>query len=205
MSGGVDRIPGDDTVELELTAAEQLELARAHAAALGPPKMSPDKPGYDTFVYARTRRVDLVGTITFAALVCGATAAMGWHALIREPVAREAATTAGTAFVTRPAPIVRAQPRPAVVQVVNPFDATEVFELPAQTSEAEAREAIADLLLQRARERRQQGFELHRASSHQPHRAAPVKPSDVFVTKLLSSVNRFDDTANLRGGSGADE
>jgi hypothetical protein len=202
MSGGADRIPGEDTVELELTAAEQLELARAHAAALGSPKTSPDKPGYDTFIYARTRRVDVAGTITFAALVCGATAAMGWHALLREPVAREAAATA---FVTRPAPIVRAQPRPAVVQVVNPFDATEVFELPAQTSEAEAREAIADLLLQRARERRQQGFELHRASSHQPHPAAPVKPSDVFVTKLLSSVNRFDDTANLRGGSGADE
>lgn len=202
MTGGADRIPGEDTVELELTAAEQLELARAHAAALGPPSVSPDKPGYDTFVFARTRRVDVVGTVTFAALVCGATAAMGWHALIREPAARAAVITASA---TRPAPTVRAQPRPAVMRVVNPFDATEVFELPAQMSEADATDAIAELLLQRARERRQQGFELPRASSHHRHPAVPVKPADVFVTKLLSPENRIGDTANPRGGSGAVE
>ena len=35
----------------------------------------------------------------------------------------------------------------------NPFDATEVFEFPPGTSQAEARDAVADLLLKRARER----------------------------------------------------
>jgi hypothetical protein len=35
----------------------------------------------------------------------------------------------------------------------NPFDASEVFEFPPGTSQAEAREAVADLLLKRARER----------------------------------------------------
>jgi hypothetical protein len=37
----------------------------------------------------------------------------------------------------------------------NPFDATEVFEFPPGTSKAEARAAVADLLLQRATERRE--------------------------------------------------
>lgn len=40
------------------------------------------------------------------------------------------------------------------VRVRNPFDASEVFEFPPGTSEADAREAVADFLLQRATERR---------------------------------------------------
>lgn len=35
----------------------------------------------------------------------------------------------------------------------NPFDANEVFEFPAGTSEAEAREAVAEILMERAMER----------------------------------------------------
>jgi hypothetical protein len=43
-----------------------------------------------------------------------------------------------------------------MVQVRNPFDATEVFEFPAGTSEAESHEKVAALLLKRANERRAQ-------------------------------------------------
>lgn len=39
------------------------------------------------------------------------------------------------------------------VRFVNPFDKTEVFEFPHGTSKTEAREAVASLLMQRARER----------------------------------------------------
>lgn len=46
------------------------------------------------------------------------------------------------------------------VQFTNPFDPSEVFEFPAGTSHAEARDAVADLLLKRATERR----ELHARS-----------------------------------------
>lgn len=43
---------------------------------------------------------------------------------------------------------------PAVpVRVANPFDASEVFEFPQGTPTAEARAAMAEILLQRARER----------------------------------------------------
>jgi hypothetical protein len=44
---------------------------------------------------------------------------------------------------------------PAPVRFRNPFDATEVFEFPAGTSDADARDAVAALLLKRAQERQQ--------------------------------------------------
>jgi hypothetical protein len=66
-----------------------------------------------------------------------------------------------------PAPVTVAQPPPAPaplpapelstppepVQFVNPFDRKEVFEFPAGTSKAEARDAVAELLYERAQER----------------------------------------------------
>ena len=42
------------------------------------------------------------------------------------------------------------------LRMTNPFDRTEVFEFPPGTSKAEARESIANVLLERARERRPQ-------------------------------------------------
>jgi hypothetical protein len=39
------------------------------------------------------------------------------------------------------------------VRFPNPFDASEVFEFPAGTSEADAHDAVAKLLLKRARDR----------------------------------------------------
>lgn len=42
---------------------------------------------------------------------------------------------------------------PEPVRIANPFDASEVFEFPAGTTPADARAAVADTLLQRARER----------------------------------------------------
>jgi hypothetical protein len=43
------------------------------------------------------------------------------------------------------------------VRVRNPFDAQEVFEFPAGTTKAEARQKVTQLLLQRAVDRRGQG------------------------------------------------
>jgi len=53
------------------------------------------------------------------------------------------------------------------VRMANPFDSSEVFEFPPGTSRAEARESVANLLLQRARERRPQwGATKRRARQH---------------------------------------
>jgi hypothetical protein len=52
-----------------------------------------------------------------------------------------------------PAPPVADDPPTPPVQFANPFDPSEIFEFPAGTSETEAKQAVADMLLQRARDR----------------------------------------------------
>jgi len=53
----------------------------------------------------------------------------------------------------------------APVLFANPFDAKEVFEFPAGTSEAEARDAVAEILMERAMER-QRKFDARVSSNH---------------------------------------
>jgi hypothetical protein len=54
---------------------------------------------------------------------------------------------------TIPEPPIPPSPDIVPVRFTNPFDAGEVFEFPPGTSETQARDAVADLLLQRARDR----------------------------------------------------
>jgi len=49
--------------------------------------------------------------------------------------------------------VMRTEPVAEPLRVANPFDATETFEFPAGTSEADAREAIAGFLIERATRR----------------------------------------------------
>jgi hypothetical protein len=63
-----------------------------------------------------------------------------------------------------------AEPQPIPVRVQNPFDASEVFEFPAGTSAAEARDAVADLLLKRAMERRGKVLERRGAATERRSR-----------------------------------
>jgi hypothetical protein len=60
--------------------------------------------------------------------------------------------------LTDPDPVVpsvkKLTPVGSIVRVRNPFDRHEVFEFPAGTSKAEARDAVAKLLMDRAMERR---------------------------------------------------
>lgn len=56
-----------------------------------------------------------------------------------------------------PVPQLRPEPAPQPsppVRMANPFDSSEVFEFPPGTSRAEAQESVANLLMQRARDRR---------------------------------------------------
>jgi hypothetical protein len=64
----------------------------------------------------------------------------------------------------------------------NPFDASEVFELPPGTSADAARESVAEMLLQRARERRA------RISSVKPVHTHPSAP---LLTPTLVSQSNF--------------
>ena len=70
----------------------------------------------------------------------GAARLAGTH-VVQPSVSQQEWSTVQTAPVGEP------------VRVANPFDATEVFEFPAGTSEADAREAIAGFLIDRASRR----------------------------------------------------
>lgn len=174
------RDPAEYTVELELTAAAPAANAAARLREWGP-----SKPGHDSFICRRTERIDFLCTLTFVALILGITAPIGWRALIGQPTA--AALAIAAAPVAR-LPAAPAQPRGPVVQVINPFDATEVFEFPGATTKSEARSAIAELLLQRAHERRRQGSYLRRASNgHQPPSIAADNRPDILLTRASTN------------------
>lgn len=121
--------------------------------------------GFRRVVNRRTDRIDFLCNVTLAAAVAAViTVAAVWHATDRNQ--------ATPAFASA-APLV--PPRTALVKVRNPFDATEVFAFPAGTTKTKAREAVAKMLLRRARERfGQQGFGIHADS----RRLAAAYPGD---------------------------
>jgi len=182
---------GEETAEFQLTAEQQAELWKAAAALAPPPNRQSSVPGYDAYICRRTDRVDRVSTIAFATLVLSLTASAGWHAITAAPHA-----TASVAAHVAPEPMAPIGPRAPVVQVTNPFDSTEVFELPANTTESEARDSIAALLLQRARGRIRQGFTVHRVSNRHAL-ATAATPLNVFVTRLSSTESRVGGVAGL--------
>ena len=143
----------------------------------------------------RQLRLQADGTDRFRVYIDVRHAGFGYHRRqrwARPSRAKPTAPTVAIAVPGTPAPAAKAQPRSPVVQVINPFDATEVFELPAGTAESEARNATAELLLERARERRRQGFDLRRASNrHQPPPIAADNRPGVFVTRLSGAAPTY--------------
>jgi hypothetical protein len=175
----------EDTIEIELTGEQELglsQVAKTAQATARPAEAIPGlpSPAFGSIVRRRTARIDFICGVTFAVAGVGITAATVWHPADRN-------TTAPTAM--RAAPIVRppavpAEQQGAIVQVRNPFDAAEVFEFPAETTKTEAREAMAELLLQRARNRYGQRLGIKHAGGRDPTRNAASERSDVLVTNL---------------------
>jgi hypothetical protein len=91
------------------------------------------------------------------------------------PQATVTAAVRPIALVRQPVPAATTAQQPAV-QVVNPFDSKEVFLFPAGTSAAESRDKVAQILLQRARERQ----------STWEH----IKPGAALRTASLSAVRK---------------
>jgi hypothetical protein len=189
------RALGEDTIEIELTSAQQSQLASAAAYADAPEATATSQPASaepdgDDSVYRRAARVDSISNATLAAAVIVVAGALLWraanlHAHVALPLMHPLVTAAHPApahGVPPPAP-------PPLVRETNPFDASEVFEFPADTPESQARGAMAALLMQRARERLAQGLDLrHEHDRHQP-RVAMHEPAEIFVTRLSASVN----------------
>jgi hypothetical protein len=155
------RNSSDDTIELELTEDQGAALSRAAADAVHPDELDPGPtvPEYMTLAFRPTARTEFVCNVTLAALAVGIAIAFLWPKADRHhpsvPLVASIAPVA--AAISAPAP---SQPAGPPVRITNAFDATEVFEFPFGTSETEARAAVTELLLNRARERRAAGMAL---------------------------------------------
>jgi hypothetical protein len=180
----------DDTIELDLTGEEQLALSRAAEAARAtarPDESGPvlSVPEYKNSAFRRTGRIDFVCDVIFAVAVARITVGFLWPAPDRHPpdLRPPAPAVVSAAPLAEVAPAEPAEPQGAPVQIKNAFDAREVFEFPHGTTESEAREAVAELLLGRARVRRAEGLALSRVGNRQPERRAAVQQPEVLVTR----------------------
>ena len=167
----------EDTIELELSAADLLTLSRAAAPeqpAAGPTTFAtPLSPNVPLIPYGKGREGDgpPEGRRPLARIagILGVAAAAVLAGVVAYLVTTRAAPV-HTAMNTAPAvaTVVESPPLPATetapVQFRNPFDRAEVFEFPAGTSETEARDAVAQLLIQRARDRQSSSARTERAA-----------------------------------------
>jgi hypothetical protein len=168
--------PDDDTIEMELTAEQQLKLSQAADAAttaVCPAESTPSPavgagPIDETSSQGgRSKRLRVRPLILIVAVV-GVAAAITLR--VAGPMRRADLIQAHPRVVVRqvtppitPPPPISPQPQAPPVRVRNPFDVTEVFEFPAATSKTEAREAVARILLARAQDRRGQGLSIGHA------------------------------------------
>jgi hypothetical protein len=172
----------EDTIEVELSSQDLLALTRPRvpeerrcsrqgapptpmtrtpsaASPMSVPSAASPASSAITALAARTasamRRVEprLAYGVTAGTIVAVASLLIASRAHHVEPPA------SATAIVSAaPATVVAASPTPQPaaappVKFANPFDRSEVFEFPAGTSRAEARQKVAELLIKRAQER----------------------------------------------------
>ena len=101
--------------------------------------------------------------VTFAGVAAGYAVYSYWKPIGSGSMQASNVVVAATDFQPDPEPLeAELEPVGAPVRVANPFDSSEVFEFPYGTSEADARDAIAGFLMERAVNR---GALICRASS----------------------------------------
>jgi hypothetical protein len=185
-SAGPSRDSSDETIELELTEDQGLALSRAAAEAVRAEdsNVAPAVPEYMNLAFRPTARIEFVCNVTLGVLAAGSALVFLWPKSVAHTSAPVIASTAApiAAVMSAPAP---PEPQGPPVRITNAFDASEVFEFPFGTSEAEARQAVVELLLNRARERHTAGMALRPARSSQ-RGAVPNEQSSPFVTRLLA-------------------
>jgi len=169
----------DDTIEIVLTPEQLLSLERAAeeakvaaaptpAAVVAVPSVVISHPLVPVivptldFAPRLTRRERPWHQTPLAKMAANTLAFVGfawWSVsqLAGEPQAHHAPVAVAAAKpVVAVHPVVATSPAPppaTAVHVVNPFDRSEVFEFPPGTSAEEGRQKVAQILLERARER----------------------------------------------------
>ena len=174
---GSDDREDEDTIEMQLTpiqmglltrAAEEAERDSEPPAAekTGLPVDLPPKPPVAVAVTPPSKwsmqgkRLYLAASGGVILLVLSVTIAYQLGARVRSAPAAPADRVTEPADARMPAPpppmlqeTEGVPAAPAPVRFTNPFDTGEVFEFPPGTSNAEARDAVASLLIKRAQER----------------------------------------------------
>lgn len=151
----------DDTIEMQLSAADLKALTQAakQKAVTSVPVLRVDPrsiddwqagPSASTFITV-VAGVLFVGALGYAVATRDDGPSVARAAIAQTPPSKVThrhpqAVAAADAAVSEP------QPEPPV-RFANPFDKNEVFEFPPGTSEGEARERVAALLIERARDR----------------------------------------------------
>ena len=94
----------------------------------------------------RTGEVAIALSLAFAAIAAG-------YALYSEIGSSDAPRATTGSIAQQELSSLQSAPLDEPLRVANPFDASEVFEFPAGTSEADAHEAVAGFLIERASRR----------------------------------------------------
>lgn len=148
-SGGPHEKDGVDTIEVELSALDARKFSEALTAGRG---ADPSDGAGEMLMPKPDKRLKIALGIAAPAIALLA----GVAYLAAKPVYTAAPPVP---VVAQEEPIAEPEPppvEPAVepVRFKNPFDHREVFEFPAGTTKAEARDKVAEILMGRARERR---------------------------------------------------
>ena len=145
----------DDTIELMLSPEQMRVLSSAATTDVaGPAAPAQPPPSQDVATQPRPWPAGGVAAIVGVTVVFGTLVALGAIAQ------RTSERSHLAAAVPTPTPVAATPvaPQPAAapgepVRYKNPFDHSEVFEFPPGTSPTEARQAVAELLMERARDR----------------------------------------------------
>jgi len=157
------RRESDDTIELELTPFELQTLSSAaivESTPVGRIGRVAKKP--------RFVRVSRWAAIATAAVVAGVSSGITYLATAQSGAVPLVEPSAMSAALTAPEPVAATEAIETPVKVANPFDASEIFEFPSTTTESDAEQAVADFLLQRARDRIGSTPGLHRHADQAP-------------------------------------
>lgn len=145
MSEPTRAIPGinETDTEIELSAQDLLALSEPKQAQ--EPATNPTLPTAEPVKRASPRKLVLSLALTVSAVAVAVTYAISSSGGASQSIAT---SSQQIAQIDEPAPQSLADSQP--VRFVNPFDAGEVFEFPAGTTQAQARDAVAEVLMERA-------------------------------------------------------
>jgi hypothetical protein len=145
-----DRTVGNQEpdTEVELTAVDLVKLSVTPADDVQPAEAGTPCSGRRTL-----SKIALPSGLLLAAVAAGGALYTRDAANSPRQAAVETAPVVMPDWVSESAAPTVPEPAPAPVRFTNPFDNTEVFEFPPGTTREEARDAVAQILRERAAER----------------------------------------------------